>query len=101
MKKHIHFLHHSPGRIRIQVDGLKGDAQLSEAIHSFIKKIQGIKQITASTITGSVLICYEKSDPHVLEYLKSMMNDAETLLGVRITDPTAFAKLLAAHARKQ
>lgn len=99
MKKRIHFLHHSPGRIRIQVDGLKGNVQLGEVIHSLINKVQGIKQITASTITGSVLICYDKADPHVLRYLESMVNEAETLIDMSITDPVAFAKRLGVHAR--
>ena len=100
MKKYIHFLHHSPGRIRVQVDGLKGNAQLSEAIHLVVNKVHGIKQISASTITGSVLISYDRSDAHVLEHLQSMINEAETLLGMRMTDPIAFAKLFAVYARE-
>lgn len=101
VKMHIHFLHHSPGRVRIQIDELKGNAQLGKAIYSFINKVQGVTQITANTITGSVLICYDKADPHVLPYLKSMMNAAETLLDMHVTDPVAFAMLLDAYAREQ
>lgn len=94
MRKRIHFLHHSPGRIRIQVDGLKRNAKLSEAIHSLTNKIQGVKQITASTITGSVLICYDASDPNILRRLESMVDEAETWLDLSMTDPGAFAKRL-------
>lgn len=101
VKRRIHFLHHSPGRIRIQVDGLKGNAQLGEAIHSLTNKVQGVQRISASTVTGSVLICYDQSDPNVLQYLKSMVNEAETLLDTRITDPIAFAKLLGAYSKEQ
>jgi len=101
VEKHINFLHHSPGRIRIRVKGLKGNAQLSEAIHSTANKVYGVKQISASTVTGSVLICYDHADPHVLPHLQSMMNDAEELLGMGVTDPAAFTRLLSAYAKEK
>lgn len=96
MRKRIHFLHHSPGRIRIQVDGLKGNAKLGEAIRLLAGRVPGIRQISASTITGSVLICYDRSDPHVLRRLESMVDDAETLLDLSLTDPNALADRLGA-----
>lgn len=100
MGKRIHFLHHSPGRIRIQVDGLKGNQRLSGAIHSLTNRVKGIEQITASTITGSVLICYDKKDPQVLQRLEAMIDDAETLLTRFSSDPAAFAKQLSSSGSR-
>lgn len=97
VNKRIHFLHHSAGRIRIQVDGLKGNARLSEMIQTLPDKVPGIEQITASTITGSVLIRYDKSNPDILPRLQSMVDDAEYLLDMIMVNPDDFAQQLRAH----
>jgi hypothetical protein len=91
--RRIHFLYHSPGRIRIQVDGLKHNGKLAQAIQSLADKVQGLTQIEASTLTGSVLIRYDTSGPHVLGRLESLADetDVELLLDQLIADPNMLA----------
>ena len=74
----IHFL---PGRVRVKLPRLKGNASLAGEVERTLTALQGIHHVETSTTTGSVLVLYE---PHLLAALDlaavgSLMELAHTL----------------------
>ena len=74
----VHFL---PGRVRVKLPRLKGNASLAEEVERTLTALQGIHHVETSTTTGSVLILYES---HLLaaldlEAVGSLMELAHTL----------------------
>lgn len=74
----------------MKVDGLKGNHRLCNAIQALAGRVEGVEGISASVITGSVLICYDRTKPQVLQRLQAMVGDAEALLETMGRDPDAF-----------
>ena len=70
-------VHHVPGRIRVQVPIIK---KLSVAT---LKKLaglpipEGIKDVRANPVTGSLVITYDPDHFDIEKYLKKMMADSE------------------------
>jgi hypothetical protein len=74
----VHFL---PGRVRVKLPRLKGNASLAGEVKRTLTALQGIHHVETSTTTGSVLVLYE---PHLLasldlEAVGSLMELAHTL----------------------
>jgi hypothetical protein len=62
-------IHHTPGRIRLEVPSIK---QLSVAALKRLSAISipnGIKDIRANPITGSVVITYDPVDIDIIKYI--------------------------------
>lgn len=91
MTNRIQFLHHSPGRVRVHVDGLKGDARLGQLITGMGGKVVGVTGVTANPLTGSVLILYDRGDALAVDRLKGMVSQAEELLDRYSRDPNSFS----------
>jgi hypothetical protein len=69
--------HHIPGRIRIEAPVIKG---LSIEILKKLAHIQipdGIKNVKPNPLTGSIVIEYEPLKINIMEYLQSIISDAE------------------------
>ncbi len=49
-----------PGRLRLQPAGLKGHSSLAEPIAQVLGSIPGVKQVDVSSLTGSILMIYDK-----------------------------------------
>ena len=74
----IHFL---PGRVRVKLPRLKGNAALAGEVERTLTALQGVRHVETSTTTGSVLVLYE---PHLLasldvEAVGSVMDLAKVL----------------------
>ncbi|MCZ6624896.1 MAG: hypothetical protein O7B35_11805 [Deltaproteobacteria bacterium] len=60
----VHFI---PGRVRVKIDQLKGNAPLAEDLQRVLSAVDGIHQAKASPFTGSVLICYDPAQPESID----------------------------------
>jgi heavy-metal-associated domain-containing protein len=50
------YIHHVPGRLRLQTPRLKGDVLAAEAARNDVSGIPGVSAVRASAITGSLII---------------------------------------------
>ena|SRR5689334_11971585 len=85
----VHFL---PGRVRVKLPGLKGNAALAQEVQHTLVAIDGIQHIEVNPITGSVLLLYDPgmAESFTLESLQaeavsSLMALAEAL-GLSLED---------------
>jgi Heavy metal associated domain 2 len=77
----IQLVHFLPGRVRVKLPRLKGNASLAGEIERTLTALQGIRHVETSTTTGSVLVLYEPRLPASLdlEAVGSLMELAHTL----------------------
>jgi len=66
MTQAIQIIHALPGRVRVRLPRLKGNASLAGEVERTLTALAGIHHVEASTTTGSVLVLYE---PRLLESL--------------------------------
>lgn len=70
-----------PGRLRIQVNGLRQNPGWKIAIEERIRKFSGIRSVEASTVTGRVLVLFDESAMplhrirHIMEDLQQDLTD--------------------------
>jgi len=53
------YMHHVPGRLRIRVPALKGDADRAQRIAARVAARAGVVSARASAVTGSLVIHYD------------------------------------------
>ena len=77
----IQIVHFLPGRVRVKLSKLKGNASLAGEVERTLTALQGIRHVETSTMTGSVLVLYEPRLPASLdlEAVGSLMEIAHTL----------------------
>jgi hypothetical protein len=56
-----HYLHHVPGRLRLKARSLKGSEEKGAEIRALCTQLPGIKAIELNTLTGSLLVHYDKA----------------------------------------
>ena len=54
------YIHHVPGRLRLQMSRLKSNQGLAEATLNNVSGITGVLDARVSTVTGSLIITYDK-----------------------------------------
>ncbi|MGD9505058.1 MAG: HMA2 domain-containing protein [Syntrophobacteraceae bacterium] len=64
-----YYLHDIPGRLRIRIPSLKGSASTAERVHDLLKTLCGVGEVTASTVTGSVVVLYDSESVSSREIL--------------------------------
>jgi Heavy metal associated domain 2 len=62
------YIHHVPGRLRLQTPRLKGNRRVAQAALDTAIGITGVLEARVSAVTGSLLITYDKREltPEVL-----------------------------------
>ena len=55
----IQIAHYLPGRVRVRLPRLKGNASLAGEVERTLAALQGVSHVETSTTTGSVLVLYE------------------------------------------
>jgi Heavy metal associated domain 2 len=77
----IQIVHFLPGRVRVKLPRLKGNASLAGEVERTLTALQGIRHVETSITTGSVLVLYEARLPASLdlEAVGSLMELAHTL----------------------
>jgi len=77
-------VHHVPGRIRVQVPIIK---KLSVATLKKLAEIpipEGIKDVRANPVTGSLVITYDPDHVDIEKYLRKMMADDEIVATIGV-----------------
>jgi hypothetical protein len=74
-------MHHTPGRIRIEVPTIKNLSmsrllQISKQFSS-ISLPEGIESINPNPFSGSIVITYKPEKINIIEYLKEIVFSAE------------------------
>ncbi len=55
------YVHDLPGRLRVRIPRLKGDAITANHLVNQVNQIAGISSVIANPVTGSILIQYDAS----------------------------------------
>jgi hypothetical protein len=95
MGRRIHFLHHAPGRLRVAVEGLKGNRKLGDAIQGTLHEIEGIDGVQVNLLTGSVVLTYACRDAATVARLHALARQAESLLEALVAGRSPAAHALA------
>lgn len=77
----LQMVHFVPGRVRIKLPRLKGEARLAQEVQRALVAIPGIQEVEVSALTGSVLVLYDVDLPEMLnlESLAPLLALAEPL----------------------
>jgi hypothetical protein len=62
-------VHRLPGRVRLKIDGRRGDRAWFDALALELALVEGIRAVEANPLTGSLLIHHEGSLERLLEQL--------------------------------
>ncbi|KAB2951813.1 cation-translocating P-type ATPase [Heliorestis acidaminivorans] len=91
----VEVIHKLPGRVRLSLRGLQSNALLAKVIELTFSSYGGIKQITASSASGNVLVLYDPSIVPLEEIKKELLKlknlDKETLIRLELTAALAEA----------
>jgi hypothetical protein len=79
--KEVQLAHYIPGRIRIRISKVKGNASLAEDIRQNFSAIAGIHKVEANPLTGSVLVEYDPQMVGSIGSLIAMVNTFGVLPG--------------------
>ncbi len=52
-------LSHMPGRVRLQVGGLRGNTTRAQQVETALQALDGVQRVEASVVTGNVLVQFE------------------------------------------
>ena len=63
-----------PGRLRVRLPDLKRNAALSASIEALLRNAKGVKSVSVSPLTGSVLIHYDQQSTTSADVLRSFQN---------------------------
>jgi len=56
----VNYVHHVPGRLRIQTQQLKRDEAKAQAVERYLQSIDGITSARVNALTGSITVNYQK-----------------------------------------
>jgi copper chaperone CopZ len=59
-----YYLHEVPGRLRIQIPGLKRNPQRAQDVRDLLESLSGVKSASVNTFTGSILVHYDPEIVH-------------------------------------
>ncbi len=65
------FIHQTYGRVRIRVPALRSASQRGDALVKTLAQLKGIRKISISEVTGSVVIYYDPNRQHMTSILKA------------------------------
>ncbi|MFA9459594.1 HMA2 domain-containing protein [Thiohalorhabdus sp. Cl-TMA] len=56
----VRVTHFMPGRVRLRMEDIKGSPETADWVQSILEGVQGIQPTEVSTVTGSVLLTYDR-----------------------------------------
>ena len=56
-----YYLHVVPGRVRVKIPIIKGDERKAQDIESNLANLIGIQSVSANSLTGSIVVCYDSN----------------------------------------
>ncbi len=91
----VQLAHASPGRMRLKVAQVKGNAERARQIEEQIRSVSGIHSVEANPVTGSLLLTYEQS---ALESMELPFSVARVLgISLNDLDPDELRLLMSHH----
>lgn len=86
-------VHTIPGRIRVKVGALKGNADLARELEERLAAEPGVRRAEANPMTGSLLVLYDSEAPAWRDYARALGDRLRAVApGV---EPTEIARRLA------
>jgi hypothetical protein len=73
----VEVVHFVPGRVRFKVDKVKGSPEFAHRVEQELATIEGIDSVEAKSLTGSVIVNYNKERivrPEELENLSAVLS---------------------------
>jgi hypothetical protein len=67
-----HYIHHLPGRLRIKSHQLKRNATRAASVRELLLNMDGVMGADANTVTGSLLVSYDKDRTCPRELLETL-----------------------------
>ena len=64
------FLHMLDGRLRVKVADVKGSPRVAALVEAQLAELQGVDDVSANPLTGSVLVLYEPAQVGVEEIME-------------------------------
>ena len=55
-----YYVHNTPGRLRVKIPSIKGSPKFANDVEGILRTIEGIDSTAANTLTGSVVINYDR-----------------------------------------
>ncbi len=55
-----YYMHNVPGRLRVKTSMIKGKQNMADQVLMVLRPVEGVTSVTASTVTGSILINYDE-----------------------------------------
>lgn len=91
-----YYLHETPGRLRIKIPGLKGDAEALESVRDELVGLAGVREVTANVVTGSIVVMHHRNvlrTRDVLDLLEEQGHiDAASGAPTAVYNDQAFSK---------
>lgn len=54
-----YYVHHTPGRVRVRIPHIKGNARKGKRVERLFENVEGIDEVTLNALTGSVVVHYD------------------------------------------
>jgi len=55
------YIHHIPGRLRVKIPMIQGDEKAVGKVQALLQHFEGIRSVSANTLTGSIVVNYDTS----------------------------------------
>jgi len=79
----IHVAHAIPGRIRLKIDRLKGDATLAQTMRERVRSLPGVQHVETNATTGSLLVLYDEGVAGWSEHQRPLVQTVASMWGLR------------------
>src|SRR2546423_14337231 len=66
------FLHMLDGRLRVKVADVKGSPRVAALVEAQLAELQGVDDVSANPLTGSVLVLYDPAQVGVEEIMEAL-----------------------------
>jgi Heavy metal associated domain 2 len=84
-----HYLHHVPGRLRLKARSLKSSEEKGDEIRALCTQLPGIEAIELNTLTGSLLVRYDKASVNSTQILGLLFTNG-IITAIPEARPTLF-----------
>ena len=68
------YIHETPGRLRVKTPSIKGKQHRGQEALNILSQIEGITNISVNTLTGSIVVNYDKDLTHSKPVLEVLSN---------------------------
>lgn len=84
--RHIHLVHHVPGRSRFSIPKAKNSRKVCRMLKEMGEAVPGVHDVKVNPVTGSAVVHYDSHDPAARERLAQAIKDADKLLSIAVPE---------------